>query len=66
MEEKTLDSYEVMYTELETIIETLQSGSLSLDEAVSSYERSTQLIKKLEKHLKEAQNKITKIKANLK
>jgi exodeoxyribonuclease VII small subunit len=64
--EKSLDSYEVIYAELEAIIESLQSGDLNLDEAVANYERSTELIHKLEKHLKEAQNKITKIKTNLK
>jgi exodeoxyribonuclease VII small subunit len=64
--EKTEDNYESMYTELELIIESLQSGELNLDEAVKNYDRSTVLINKLEKHLKEAQNKVTKIKANLK
>jgi len=64
--EKTEDNYESMYTELELIIESLQSGELNLDEAVKNYDRSTVLINKLKKHLKEAQNKVTKIKANLK
>jgi len=64
--EKKLENYEDMYTELEAIIQQLQSGELSLDDAVSKYEKSTVLIDKLEKHLKDAQNKVTKIKANLK
>ncbi len=60
--EKTLDSYEKMYAELEVIIESLQSGELSLDEAVKSYERSKVLVAKLEHLLENAQNKISKIK----
>ena len=64
--DKLSDSYETMYTELESIIELLQSGDLDLDEAVKNYERSTELIHKLEKHLKEAQNTVKKIKNSLK
>ncbi len=63
---KPIDSYESMNTELEEIIQLLQSGDLSLDDAVKKYERSNELIFKLEKHLESVQNKITKIKANLK
>lgn len=61
-----VDSYETMYGELEEIVESLQSGELNLDEAVAKYERSKELITKLEKHLETVQNKITKIKTNLK
>lgn len=64
--EKSLDNYEKMYAELESIIELLQSGELSLDDAVANYERSVELINKLQKYLKEAENKVTKIKASLK
>lgn len=63
---KTPETYESMYSELEQIIESLQSGELGIDEAVTQYERSKELITKLEKHLESAENKITKIKANLK
>jgi exodeoxyribonuclease VII small subunit len=55
-----------MYTELMQIIESLQSGELGIDEAVAQYEKSKELIKKLEKHLESAENKITKIKASMK
>lgn len=60
------DNYETLYDELQSIIDSLQSGELDLDDAVAKYERSTVLITQLEKHLKEAQNKVTKIKASLK
>jgi exodeoxyribonuclease VII small subunit len=63
---KTEDTYESMYLELDEIIQLLQSGELNLDEAVKKYERSRELIIKLEKHLETVQNKITKIKADLK
>lgn len=63
---KNDDTYESMYLELDEIIQSLQSGELDLDEAVKKYERSRELIKDLEKHLETVQNKITKIKANLK
>ena len=64
--DKKPESYEIMYAELESIIQSLQSGELSLDESIKQYERSRELITKLEKHLETAQNKITKIKNNLK
>jgi exodeoxyribonuclease VII small subunit len=64
--DKKLESYETMYAELETIIESLQSGELNLDQAVKKYERSKELISKLEEYLDSAQNKITKIKTSLK
>jgi exodeoxyribonuclease VII small subunit len=63
---KPSESYESMYQELESIINSLQSGDLNLDEAVTKYEKSKELIAKLEKYLETAQNKITKIKADLK
>ena len=63
--DKKNDSYETKYKELEDIIELLQSGDLSLDLAVEKYERSNELIKQLEEHLKVVENKITKIKAKM-
>lgn len=64
--DKTLDNYETKYKELELILESLQSGELSLDEAVDQYKRSQKLIEELEQHLKTARNRITKIKDSLK
>lgn len=63
---KAEENYESMYAELGEIIESLQSGELSLDEAVDKYARAQELLVKLEKHLEIAQNKITKIKTSLK
>jgi exodeoxyribonuclease VII small subunit len=62
---KSEDNYETLYAELEKNIEALQSGELSLDEAVKNYENSKELIKKLEDHIKKAENTITQIKKQL-
>ena len=61
--DKKIESYEVLYAELEDIINSLQSGDLSLDDAVTNYERSNKIISQLEDLLKNAENKISKIKA---
>ena len=62
----TNNTYETLYDELQTIIDSLQSGELDLDDAVKKYERSIVILDSLEKLLSDAQNKVTKIKANLK
>lgn len=56
-------NYELMYKELEEIVVSLQSSDIDLDSAVKKYERGMALVADLEKYLKEAQNKITKVKA---
>jgi len=55
-------SYQELKSELDVILGKLQSGDLDIDEAVKAYERGMELFKELEKYLKEAENKITKIK----
>ena len=59
-------NYDDMSAELNEIIQSLQSGDSNLDDAVKQYERGIELINKLEKYLKEVENKITKLKTNLK
>ncbi|MBI3624468.1 exodeoxyribonuclease VII small subunit [Candidatus Saccharibacteria bacterium] len=61
---KATSSYQAMQTELDKILQTLQNAELDIDEATDAYERGLQLIEKLEKHLKTASNKVTKIKAS--
>jgi len=63
MDKKT--SYEDKYRELEQIIERLQSNDLDLDDAVKSYERGSKLIAELEDYLKQAQVKVTQVKAKV-
>lgn len=56
--------YQSLSMELDEILEKLQSAELNIDEAVKAYERGMTIAKELETYLKEAENKITKIKAN--
>lgn len=56
--------YRSLNTELDTILHNLQSEDLDVDEAVALYERGIAIAKELETYLKEAENKVTKIKAD--
>lgn len=64
MTEKNVDtlSFEEALSELEGIVRSLESGQGKLDEAISAYERGELLKAHCEKKLKEAQDKIEKIK----
>jgi len=55
--------YQALQAELEAITAKLQGGDLGIDEALPAYERGMQLIKELETYLREAQNKITELRA---
>lgn len=57
--------YQSLSNELEIILSKLQSADLDIDEAVKAYERGIVIAKELEVYLKTAENKITKIKADL-
>jgi exodeoxyribonuclease VII small subunit len=57
--------YQALNEELETILDRLQSGELSIDEAVPAYERGMQLVKELEAYVKTAENRITELQAKL-
>lgn len=54
--------YRAMAAELDAIIETLQTNDLDIDEAVEAYSHGMQIVEELEKYLKSAENKVTKIK----
>ena len=56
-------SYESMSKELEEIIVSLQSSDVNLEGAMKKYERGMELVNNLENYLKEAQNKIKKVKS---
>ncbi len=56
--------YTALHTELDDVIEALQSSDLDVDEAVKLYERGTAIVKELETYLNEAENKVTKIKTD--
>jgi exodeoxyribonuclease VII small subunit len=56
--------YRKLSAELDDVIAKLQSADLDVDEAVRAYERGMAIAKELEHYLKEAENKVTKIKAD--
>ncbi len=53
--------YWKLNAELEEILAKLQSTDLDVDEAVAAYARGMTIAKELEMYLKEAENKIQKI-----
>lgn len=63
MTAKNID-YKKLSIELDELLAKLQSADLDVDEAVQTYERGMAIVKQLEIYLKEAENKVTKIKAD--
>lgn len=59
-------NYKALRTELETIMNNLDDDSLDVDEVTKQYQRGMEIVKELETYLKTAENKVTKVKANLK
>lgn len=55
-------NYQTLSAQLDGILAKLQDPELEVDEAVQLYEQGTKLITQLEKHLKQAENKLTKLK----
>jgi exodeoxyribonuclease VII small subunit len=53
--------YTKLNAELDEILVKLQSSDLDVDEAVKAYERGMNIAKELEAYLKQAENKIKKI-----
>lgn len=58
------NDYQTLSTELDDVLAKLQNPDIQVDEAVKLYERGLMLVAQLEKHLKQAENKLTKIKLN--
>lgn len=54
-------SFEHAIQELETIVVTMESDELSLDRAISAYERSQELIKTCQAQLKKAESIVKKL-----
>ena len=57
-------AYAQLKAELDELLELLQSEDIDIDEAVERYQRGTELVKLLEAKLKQAKNKVTKLKVN--
>ena len=64
MEENTAPSFEHVMKSLESIVEKMESGGLSLDESIRLYEEGIQLKKKCQQFLDEATLKIEKLSLN--
>jgi exodeoxyribonuclease VII small subunit len=56
-------SYKDLSAELEQVMTDLESGDLDIDQAVKCYERGLKIVRELETHLKDAENKVTELKA---
>lgn len=52
------DSFEIAFNRLETILEKMNTGSISLDESLKLYEEADQLIAICNKRLNEAERRI--------
>lgn len=57
-ENKPQLSFEDALAELETLVETLERGELSLDESLKSFERGVSLTKTCQQALKQAEQKV--------
>lgn len=58
--------YQSLSEQLEAVLAKLQAPDVKVDEAVKLYEEGLKLIAALEKHLKQAENKIEKLKLDAK
>ena len=56
--------YKKLSDELDGLLIELQSGDLDIDEAVKKYQRGMEIVTELQKYLKEAENKVKKVKAD--
>jgi exodeoxyribonuclease VII small subunit len=56
------DDYSTLNQKLDDILARLQQPDVKVDEAVELYEQGLKLAIKLEAHLKQAENKITRLK----
>lgn len=66
MVKKNEQTYAELKQELDELLEALQRDDISVDDALKKYERGMELVKQLEVTLKDAENKISKLKAKFK
>lgn len=59
------EDYRSLRAQLDAILLEIRSGDLDIDEASEQYEKAREIVEKLEKYIKTAENKVTKIKNNL-
>ena len=58
--------YKALRAELAGIMNNLEDDTLDVDEVTKHYQRGIEIVKELENYLKTAENKVTKVKAELK
>lgn len=56
--------YQATHEELDALLAKLQSGELTIDDAVAAYERGMKLVTELETYLKTAENRISELQAS--
>lgn len=56
-------NYQELKSELDDIMLSLQQDDMDVDKALAQYQRGLELVQQLEGYLKQAENKITEIKA---
>jgi exodeoxyribonuclease VII small subunit len=61
-----IDTYQELSEQLEAVLAKLQAADVDVDEAVVLYEEGLRLVAALEKHLKQAENKIERLKLQVK
>lgn len=55
---KQTQTFEASLSELETLVDSMESGDLPLDEALKSFERGVELTRQCQLQLKEAEQKV--------
>ena len=55
---KSVDSYEQIFVELENIVEKMDSGDISLEKSLELFERGVSLIKDGKKKLDQAESRV--------
>ncbi|MEK7582870.1 MAG: exodeoxyribonuclease VII small subunit [Patescibacteria group bacterium] len=58
-------NFKKAFEELEKINEWFSGEDIDIDEALEKFKRGTELVKEAKKHLKEAENKFTRIRKEL-
>ena len=56
-------SFEAALTELETLVGTMESGDLSLEQSLTSYQRGAELLKYCQAQLADAQERVRVLEA---
>ncbi len=57
------ETYQALNARLDEVLAKLQSPDVDIDEATVLFEQALELTKQMEKHLHEAENRITQLKA---